>query len=168
MNQTVKGLVQGMQRALRDDVLPELTSEHARCQMFGVLDILTQLAHLAVWSPDLLSVQAETLASGIEALEAMGAPAQRAEGEAQNRPSASHAGLEHGVAAAERRLNELVDWCFDASNGLDDEARDIADALLRRSIRDALVIERNLLPRVDFAALTGGRSEPGHGKENEC
>lgn len=168
MNQTVKGLLQSMQRALRDDVLSELTSEHARCQLFGVLDILTQLGHLVVWSPDLLSGQAATLARGIEALEAMGAPPPRAEGEPQDLTPRSHARLEFGLAAAERRLNDLVDWCFDATNGLDDESRDAADALLRKTIRDTLVIERNLLPRVDFAALTGGRSEPGHGEENEC
>jgi len=162
MNQTLIGLVQGMQRALRDDVLPELATEHARCQLFGVLEVLGKLGHLAVWSPDLLRQQAQAMADGIAALEVHGAPSAAhdvqppAEKDGAADAPGVHARLEREVQAGERRLQELIDWIFDPANGLDDNARAEADKLLRETLRKTLVIERNVLPRVDFSAMSGG------------
>lgn len=159
MNPPVKSLIEAMQRTLRDDVLPEVTTDYARCQVFGVLDILAQLAQLAVWSPHLLNEQAVALRRGIAALEALGAPASSRNSVKPATGPVTDADRDSAIAPSERRLNELIAWRFTQGNGMDEAKRRAVDGLLRETIREALVIERNLLPRVDFAAMSGGKAK---------
>jgi len=62
MNFSLAALFQGARRALAEGVMPETTSDHARAQLAGVLDILGKLEGMVVWSPQ---AQAQQLAGAV-------------------------------------------------------------------------------------------------------
>jgi len=50
---TVRDYLAAIGTALRDDVLAELTSEHARSQLLGAIEVLDKLQGLMEWSPEM-------------------------------------------------------------------------------------------------------------------
>ncbi len=167
MNQSLSALFQGIRRTLRDDVHPELTSDHARAQLAGVIDILGNLERSLAWSPDLQHERLRLLLAGSEAFIARaaqagvtldGLPAPAAEA------LLTQAGLAQAVREAEAQFARLTDWLFDAATTLADDARAELDTLLSDTLRQLLLAERKLTARADFGSMTAGASRPDASK----
>ena len=158
MNSSLTGLIEGMRRALREDIRPELATDYARSQVAGILDILGKLERMLAWSPDALRERLGILKAGGAAIAARAAAAGYT---APPDPSPvrsealRHADLEHAVRAAEQRLVALTDWLFDSPAALPGDLHSELDALLRSTLRDALVVERRFVSRADFSSMTG-------------
>lgn len=159
MNQSLSGLLDGMRRALREDVLPEVRSAHARGQMAGVIDILNKLERMVVWSPDVLREELAIIVEGFRAIDEhlrlCGYESPPPECDLKLSSAASQSELESRVAAGRRRLAGITDWLFDPANPLSAEQRKTIDALLRETIRDAMAPERRLVPRADYSGMAG-------------
>jgi hypothetical protein len=161
MNAKLSDLLSGMRRALRDDVLSEVHSAHARGQLAGVIDILHKLERMVVWSPDMLGEELAILEHGVGAIGALvreyGRPDALLQPAAELTRPLSQSELESRVGAARRRLMELTDWLFDPANPLSAAQKKTIDVVLRATIRDAMGPQRRLTPRADFAGMAGAK-----------
>lgn len=164
MNQSLIGLLEGVRRSLRDDVQAELTSDHARTQLAGVLDILGKLERLVVWSPDALRERLDVIEAGCASI------ALRAVSSGHPPPPHAlpalpalmrQADLEQALRRAEQRLAALSDWLFDPAAELPPALRRELDSALRATLRSALVVERRLVQRADFSSMTGAVARAG-------
>jgi hypothetical protein len=173
VNQSLPALVDGLLRSLREVVLPELQSDHARGQLAGVLDVLGKFERLLVWSPDLLRSQLETVQTGCSDIIARAAAAgvvvptaigpesitqpnlKSATGSTTEPTSMplQQADLELALIEAEQRLIALTDWLFEPSNALTTDIRVELDRLMRETLRSTLMSERRLITRADFTAM---------------
>ena len=156
MQQSVSTLMQSLRRALRDEVLPELHTDHARSQIGGMLDILGRLDRLLVWSPDALRERLAAMQDGCTAIASHAAAAgiTAPPVAAQAQQLLCHADLEQAVDLAEQQIATLTDWLFDPQVNLPHELRAQLDTQLRRTLRNTLLVERRLVPRGDLAAMT--------------
>lgn len=158
MMQSVQPLMAMVMRSLREDVLPELATDHARTQMAGVLDILDKMGRMLVWSPDGLHERLACIEEGRAAIAALATaaggslPAPAAQAPA---PGPKQADLEQALADGEQQLCALSDWLVDPANGLAPDVRAACDAQLRKTLRSVLLAERRQMPRADFNAMTG-------------
>jgi hypothetical protein len=161
MNLKLGDLLSGMRSALRDDVLSEVHSAHARGQMAGVIDILHKLERMVVWSPDMLGEELAILEHGLRAIGALmreyGRPDALSQPDAERARPLSQSELESRVEAARRRLMELTDWLFDPANPLSAAQTKTIDALLHATIRDSMGPQRRLIPRADFVGMAGAK-----------
>lgn len=160
MNQSLVGLLEAIRRALRDDVLPEIDTDHARSQLSGVLDILGKLERMLVWSPDVFRERLAAIDAGSAALitRAAAAGCTLPPRPARLSPPQSQADLEQAVRSGEQWLVTLTDWLFDPKAELSANQRDELDTLLQDTMRDALVAERRLVSRADFTSMTAACS----------
>ncbi len=164
MNQSLPKLIDSMRRALREEVQPELSTDHARSQLAGVLDILAKVERMLAWSPDVLREQLGILRSGDEAVMALAvrhgvtAPATAAAVTTTD-ASMTQAELEQAVRAGEQRIAQLTDWLFDPATPVRGSVQAEVDATLRDTLRQLLVAERKLIPRADFGAMTAGAAK---------
>lgn len=153
MNQSLDALMGSIGRALREEILPELQSDHARSQLAGVLDVLGKVQHMVVWSPDVVREQLDLLedclAQAVARIAAAGETAPAGLVPAAPRPSATQADLRRALADAERRFARLTDWLF-ASPGERAELHE----LLRTALRNTLKAQRRLVPSADFSSMT--------------
>jgi len=149
VNGSAAALLEAARRALREAVLPELHSDHARSQLAGAMDILAKLERMTEWTPAILRGEADALARGTAAFEARAA----ALGLQPPRATAEDDCLETRRAHA----RALSDWLYDAVT--DRIARAELDALLRASLREAVAAERRHVPRTDFSSMTGSRED---------
>lgn len=147
MNTDLAKLIEALRRALNDAVAPELSSDHARGQLAAVHDILGKLAGMAVWDPQALQAQAQALAEGNQAFAACAAQAGLALPACE--PGA-------GLAGAEARTRQLTDWLDRQEAFLPAPLAAELDAILRRTLREQLRIERKRIPLTDFSTMTSG------------
>jgi hypothetical protein len=143
MTAGIKGLLHSLQRSLREDVRPELQSDHARAQLAGALDILAKLEPLVDWSPALVEAQARPLREALD----------RAE------EAARAAGCPLSLAGAqpEDRVRQLIDLAFDASTRWPPALRQQVHALLQPALRQSVGAQRRLIPKTDFSSMTSAR-----------
>lgn len=158
MNQSLEALVGSMRRALREDILPELTSDHARSQLAGVLDVLGKLESMVVWSPDVAREQLELLETCLSKAANLIADAGQA-GPAGAVPAVrsapvTHAALQAGLADAERRFALWADWLFAPQKDLPPPVSDALHELLRTALRNTLKAQRRLVSSADFSSMT--------------
>ena len=153
MNQPLPALLESLRRALRDTVQPELSSDHARSQLAGAIDVLGKVERMLAWSPDVLIEQLEIAHEGLAAFAARsgraGPPAYPA------RPL-RQAELEQAVRDAGTMLAAHADWLLAPPPAIDEALRTELDALLRDTMRRQLKVERRLIARADFGAMTAG------------
>lgn len=159
MNQSLPELIEGMRRALREDVQGELATDHARSQLAGVLDILAKLERMVAWSPDVLHEQLRTLERGCEAFARLAGTAVDAEpapASALTGTPPSQGELEAAVREAEARLNRQTDWLFAHGAALEPALRERLHGQQQQTFRALLLAERRLVPRANFGAMTAG------------
>lgn len=163
MNQPLDQLIEVLCASLCAEVLPELRSDHARSQLAGVLDTLTKLERMVVWSPDVLQEQLAAMRGGIDVVIARvrqaGATPPVA-GLPALPPQARYAELEQAVRAGERALADITDWLFGKAHGLAPGDRQAIEQLLRDTLRAALMPERKLVAKADFTSMTAGGAAP--------
>lgn len=161
MNQSLEALMGSMRRALRDEILPELRSDHARSQLAGVLDVLGKVESMVVWSPDVTREQLELLDACLAqaAARITAAGHTRPTGMAPASPAkpATQAALQAALADAEHRFARLTDWLFSPPQGLSMTLRDELHELLRTALRNTLKAQRRLVPNADFSSMTAPR-----------
>lgn len=165
MNQSLEALMGSIRRALQDEILPELESDHARSQMAGVLDVLGKIESMVVWSPDVTREQLELF----EACLAQAAARFAAEGHvapagiscSSSSPPLTQSALESALADAERRFALLTDWLFAPLGGLPALFSNELHELLRTTLRNTLKAQRRLVPSADFSSMTAPRSSAG-------
>lgn len=155
MNFSLAALFRGARNALAEGVMPETTSDHARAQLAGVLDILGKLEGMVVWSPQ---AQAQQLAALRHGCDAFAAHAAQAGEPAPAFTPDERADIEDQLRAAEEQVMRLTDWLFDPSRTLDESARKELDAILRDAMREQLRVERKMIPLTDFASMTSTRA----------
>lgn len=157
MKQSLPELVRAARIALGEAVQPELTSDHARSQLAGVLDILAKLERMVVWSPEALREQATLLQGGCDAFNA------RLAAEGMKLPAFSipaDAPAQAQARAAEAHVMQLTDWLFDPSHAIADATRADLDRILQQALRQALIVERKLIPLTDFTAMSTAATAP--------
>jgi hypothetical protein len=157
MKQSLPELVRAARIALGEAVQPELSSDHARSQLAGVLDILAKLERMVVWSPEALREQAQLLQGGCDAFNA------RLAAEGMRLPALSipvDAPAQAQARAAEAHVMQLTDWLFDPSHVIADATRTDLDRILQQALRQALIVERKLIPLTDFTAMSTAATAP--------
>ena len=171
MNQSLEALMASMRRALRDEILPELASEHARSQLAGVLDVLGKVERMVVWSPDVTREQLDLLEDSLSQAVALIAAAGHAapEGLAEAAPARreTQIALLAALAGAERRFALLTDWLFSASGGIPAPLADELHALQRTTLRNTLKAQRRLVSSADFSSMTAPGQSPGAKGDSE-
>jgi hypothetical protein len=155
MKQSLPELVRAARIALGEAVQPELASDHARSQLAGVLDILAKLERMVVWSPEALLEQAKLLQGGCDAFNARLAQ-EGVSLPALSMPAGAPAETQAEAAAraAEESVMQLTDWLFDPSHAIAESARADLDRILQQALRQALIVERKLIPLTDFTAMS--------------
>lgn len=161
MNQSLEALMGSMRRALRDEILPELQSDHARSQLAGVLDVLGKVESMVVWSPDVTREQLELLdaclAQAAARITALGLAAPAGTAPAAQVKPAMQAALQAALTDAEHRFARLTDWLFVPPADLPAPLVDELHELLRMALRNTLKAQRRLVPSADFSSMTAPR-----------
>lgn len=161
MNQSLEALVGSMRRALREEILPELLSDHARSQLAGVLDVLGKIESMVVWSPDVVREQLDLLdaclSQAAARITAMGLVAPAGTAPAARSHPATQAALQVALSDAERRFARLTDWLFAPPEHLPTPLVDELHELLRTALRNTLKAQRRLVPSADFSSMTAPR-----------
>jgi hypothetical protein len=161
MNQPLEALMGSMCRALRDEILPELTSDHARSQLAGVLDVLGKVESMVVWSPDVTREQLELLdaclAQAAARITAAGLAAPAGTAPASPAMPATQAALQAALTDAENRFARLTNWLFAPPADLPVPLMGELHELLRTALRNTLKAQRRLVPSADFSSMTAPR-----------
>jgi hypothetical protein len=165
MNQPLDALMGSIRRALREDILPELQSDHARSQLAGVLDVLRKVESMVVWSPDVTRVQLDLLeaclAQAAARIAAAGHTGPAGIAPASTARPATQAALQAALVDAERRFALLTDWLFSPPVGLPTPISEELHGLLRTALRNTLKAQRRLVPSADFSSMTAPRHPAG-------
>lgn len=143
MTASIRGLLHSLQRTLREDVRPELSSDHARAQLAGALDILSKLEPLVDWSAALVDAQAQ--------------PMLRALGQAEEAARQAGCPLSFAGADVEEQVRALIDLAFDPSTPWPPALREQIHALLQPALRESVAARRRLIPKTDFSSMTSTR-----------
>lgn len=158
MNQSLEALMGSIGRALREEILPELQSDHARSQLAGVLDVIGKVQHMVVWSPDVAREQLDLLetclAQAAARIAAAGEAAPAGLAPAAPLLNATQTDLQRALAQAERRFARLTDWLFVSPGELPAPLRAELHELLRTALRNTLKAQRRLVPSADFSSMT--------------
>ncbi len=158
MNQSLDALMGSICRALRDEIAPELQSDHARSQLAGVLDVLGKVERMVVWSPDVTREQLELLdaclARAAARLVAAGQAAPPGLVPASTARPETQAALQAALADAERRFTRFTDWLFSPPDPLPAPLADELHEQLRTALRLTLKAQRRLVPSADFSSMT--------------
>lgn len=161
MNQSLEALMGSMRRALREEILPELTSDHARSQLAGVLDVLGKVESMVVWSPDVTREQLELLdaclAQASARIAAAGHTGPTGIAPAPPAEPATPAALQAALTDAENRFARLTDWLFAPPEDLPALLVEELHELLRMALRNTLKAQRRLVPGADFSSMTAPR-----------
>ncbi|MES2631336.1 MAG: hypothetical protein V4669_00115 [Pseudomonadota bacterium] len=135
--------------------MPDTTTDHARTQLAGVLDILGKLEAMVVWSPEAQRQQLAALERGLDAFARRAAQA----GETVAIRSTDETAIpEVQLRLAESQVMRLTDWLFEPTRKLDANTRNELDAILRDAMREQLRIERKMIPLTDFSSMTATRA----------
>lgn len=154
MNNSLKRMIDGMAATLRQEVIPQIGSEFARGQAFGVIYMLNSIGMRANWSPEFVDAQiaaqlalAEALAPLLAGLDAPGLP------------QAATGGL--GVSALEARRDDnearvcaLIEWHGRAA--LDADRRLAIEAAFRSYMDRQLKHELQTSAKPMFAEMSSG------------
>ena len=129
---SIDALIGALCASLRADVLPELTSDHARSQLAGTLDILAKLQVMCDWSASMQCEEQEMLERGIRAV------TQHALASSITPALVTTPG--EPLLETQARMRELIDWLFDTP--LPPTLRDELHALLRPILHEQVAAQR--------------------------
>ena len=171
---SIDALIGALCASLRADVLPELTSDHARSQLAGNLDILAKLQVMCDWSASMQCEEQAMLERGIRvvtqhALASSITPALVApsDGSKYGEKLAAMPGetqsatLGQNLLETQAKMRELIDWLFDAP--LPPTLREELHALLRPILHEQVAAQRRRIPRADFSSMTASSQSTGPG-----
>ena len=156
MNNSLHRLIDGMVATLRGEVIPQIGTEFARGQAFGVIYMLNSIRLRAEWSG---AFYREQLAAQIELRDAL-QPLVAGTG-APGLPEAAVPGSETKVLEALRDANEgricdFIDWMTHASATLGKEKLVSLEAALHRYMERQLKFELTTSAKPMFAEMSSG------------
>jgi hypothetical protein len=143
---------EAIRAALQRDVLGELSSEHARSQLLGAIDVLDKLEGLVEWSPEMLDEQIAALSAGSARLSAQthGLPGPRPAGTDAVDPGSPEGRL--GVEAG--LVRDWVDWLYAHRAELDPETSRALERVIRDVIQATLAAERRRIQASNYSSMT--------------
>lgn len=153
MNVQFSSVLSALRGVLREEVVPELTSDHALAQTVAVIDILDKLSGLADWSSDLLRGKIAELETGTVEFRTRAADLglTTVPGPADATPTTQEE-LAQRLTALNRDVVALTDWLFDLPDPLPADDLRALQMILRNAIQAAQAEERRLITLSDFSA----------------
>lgn len=154
MNNSLKRMIDGMVATLRQEVIPQIGSEFARGQAFGVIYMLNSIGMRANWSPEFVDAQIAAQLALAEALAPLLAGL-----DAPALPQAATVGLGVSALEAHRDDNEarvcaLIEWHGRAA--LDVDRRLAIEAVFRSYMDRQLKHELQTSAKPMFAEMSSG------------
>jgi hypothetical protein len=164
MNNSFPRLIDGMCATLRAEVLPRLTDDYARSQVFGVINLLNTFRVRADWSAGFLLQQ---IAAQHEALQGIAdllrnAPAQFEWPAVPALPAPAATPVADLLAerdAGNRAVGAWSAWLDANRASLDAPRAERIDQLLRAAMRAEVAIELKNAPRPLFAEMSSGTED---------
>ena len=163
MNNSFERLVEGMCTTLRAEVLPRMSDEYARSQVYGVINALNTFKLRAGWSAAFLIQQVQAQRAALAAAQAVAVAAGAAgappmpELPALPGPALDPvAGLLASRDAGNQALGEWLAWLATPGHGLGVAAAQGLEQTLLAALRAELSIELKHSPRPLFAEMSGG------------
>lgn len=171
MNNSFERLVEGMCTTLRAEVLPRISDEYARSQVYGVINALNTFKLRAGWSAAFLIQQVQAQRSALAEAQALaagatGAPpvpeltpellAGRYAGPSADPCTDPIATLLAARDAGNQALGEWLAWLATPGHGLAKEVAHGLEQTLLAALRAELSIELKFSPRPLFAEMSGG------------
>ena len=158
MNNSLERLIDGLTATLRSEVIPQLATEYARGQAYGVIYMLSSIKLRAAWSNAFLSEQLRALeAASLElkslAAELPGAPLPEAR-ERVKLPDAAE--LEEERNAGDQRMCELIDWLAANRAKLAPRALARVEAAIDRYLNWQSRFEQSTSAKPMFAEMSSG------------
>lgn len=154
MNNSLNRMIDGMVATLRDAVIPQIGSEFARGQAFGVIYMLNSIRLRADWSPAFVDAQIDIQLVLRDALMPLVANL-----DAPPLPTAPLSGMNLRALEVLRddndaRICALLDWAGNAR--LRDEAADRIETALRLCMDQQLKLELQTSAKPMFAEMSSG------------
>lgn len=156
MNNSFERLIDGMVATLRGEIIPQIGSEFARGQAFGVIYMLNSMRLRAAWSAEFyleqIAAQAElreALAPLVEGLDAPALP-QAASG------SSASPVLEALRDANEGCVTDLIVWLSEHDSSIDADKAAAIDAALHAYMNRQLKHELVTSAKPMFAEMSAG------------
>jgi hypothetical protein len=156
MNNSLQRLIDGMVATLRSEVIPQVSTEFARGQAFGVIYMLNSIRLRAEWSTafygEQLAAQAELADALLTLVEGLDSPAL---------PKAAEAGadaqsLEALRDANDGRVCDLIVWLTEHGARIGKDRASAIDAALRRYMNRQLKFELSTSAKPMFAEMSSG------------
>lgn len=157
MNNSLERLIDGMVATLREEVIPQVGTEFARGQAFGVIYMLNSLRLRAAWSSSFLGEQLAAQAALTSTLSPLAAQG----GETPALPKVASATADNAALEALRDQNEAlicdwITWLDDQGEALDDPQREAITAALRAYMDRQLKHELKTSAKPMFAEISAG------------
>lgn len=156
MNNSLRRLIDGMVATLRLDVIPQIGTEFARGQAFGVIYLLNSIALRAEWSAafyrEQLTAQTDLRQALLPLVEGLDSPELP-------QPAtlvADSTALETQRDANESRVCELIVWLADNQSRIEKNKANAIDAALRAYINRQLKFELSTSAKPMFAEISRG------------
>ncbi len=156
MNNSLERMLEGMAATLRQEIIPNLSTEFARGQAFGLIYMLNSIALRAGWSPAFIAEQLAAQLALADALtpllEGFDAPAL---------PQKATAGLVGKALEAVRddndgRICALIEWVDTKGIQLGQERAGAIEAQLRQHMDRQLKQELQTSAKPMFAEMSSG------------
>ncbi len=156
MNNSLHRLIDGMVATLRAEVIPNIGTEFARGQAFGVIYMLNSIRLRAEWSG---SFYGELLAAQLELAEAVSPLVVKLDGPVL--PQAASPGLVGKSLEALRDDNEarictLIEWMANSAESLGKDRTAAIEAALHRYLERQLKFELSTSAKPMFAEMSAG------------
>lgn len=157
MNNSLERLIDGMVATLREEVIPQVGTEFARGQAFGVIYMLNSLRIRAAWSSSFLGEQLAAQAALTSTLSPLAAPGN----ETPALPKSAVATADNAALEALRDQNEAlicdwITWLDEHGEALDDPQREAITAALRTYMDRQLKHELKTSAKPMFAEISAG------------
>jgi hypothetical protein len=161
MNNSFGRLIDGMCGTLREHVLPQLTDEFARGQVYGVIFALNTLKVRGDWSTTFLSEELAAQRSALEELTRLAAsvPVPAPWATVPELPPATPAArLEQLRNDGARALTDALAWLSRHRDAVPSAVAGAMEEAIRRSARVEIEIEMKNAARPMFAEMSGADS----------
>ena len=156
MNNSLSRLIAGMVSTLRQEIIPQVGTEFARGQAYGLIYMLNSIQLRADWSPEFvgeqlaaqyeLSEALRPLLVGLDAPQVPLRPASKLMARA----------LEAVRDANDGRICALIEWLDDQRNAVGPDRAQAIEALLRQYMNRQLKWELETSAKPMFAEMSSG------------
>lgn len=156
MNNSLKRMCEGMAATLRNEVIPQLGSEFARGQAFGVIYMLNSIALRADWSPGFVGAQLAAQYELIDRLKPLLAGLDAPEPPRMASANLIACALETVRDENDARICALIEWMADHGSTMDAARAAAIETALRGYMNQQLKLELDTSAKPMFAEMSSG------------